>query len=756
MLAANADLRPLTLRLKEEFTPRYKNPLCRRNNPMTDRNNTFIQAGPTPSFEPSPDLLQAAENPMTPPSQLAQLSSSPVKRVRSLVALNPNTPLPSLLELWEEFPLASLQNPVLDIQTTLTAKLFHELIPITVQVKLYAALMSAGRIREMEDLLPAKLRKEWFHKHHHTSAKPVMVAFGFDEYVDDEPPKIETFNLTGTHICADPSKEVRLSAIRALEFVFLTPFSISPILEERIEVARRLRAVFKREPNSIEERLRETLALDPAPEVRSVIASDRCISPKIHLMLSNDASKEVRRNLAQLHYYSSESCMSGWESLAEQETEIVRILARNTSLPQILRLKLTSHADQAVRNAAWQHVDFYQLDTQGALRERLATLFASGDAEQELCVIAANVKFSRGTNFNDDLAFGLSAGSIHVTRTLALNSTLPDSLRISLLSHPDFQTARNAFSKGYSKELLHAAHRSPDPDIRALLARKQGPIASRLRKSLAKDESVEVRKAVADHIRWSLHHHNGVNIQSCLAALVRDSEPSVRVLVAPDHRLTRSDFTLLCSDPSPEVRLTLLKTRRTEFHGHLGLLTESNWRIRNCAAKEALDADLARKQSGKFTSKYAVDRVIANDSSATNRAIAAQHNNTSVTVLSRLLSDPSHLVRIAFLKRKPIQTQNQFSNWVRLAFPPLKIPIIELTDHRNPIFRAILAQYPKAGIRRLKRLADDPSWFVRASVALNPKVPAFLLAGILEKADAHIRDFLVSRLAKSNRRPLTP
>jgi hypothetical protein len=720
---------------------------------MTDRNNTSRQYEPAPSAEPAPDLLKAAEDPMTAPLELAQFSTSPVEKVRFLVALNPNTPLPSLLELWGEFPLAALQNPILDVQTALTAKPFHQLIPLTVQVKLYVALMSAGRIEEMENLLPTKLRKEWFCKRHYSSAEPVHVGYGFYEYLDEAPRQIEPFNFTGMYVCADPSKEVRLSAIRAIEPIFLIPFSTSPILEERIEVAKRLRGVSRRETDSIEERLRDALALDLAPEVRSVIASDACISPKIHLMLSNDPCKEVRRQLAQLCYHSSGSCIQGWESLAEQETEIVRILARNTSLPQTLRLKLTSHTDQAVRNAAWEQVDFHHRETQGALWDRLATLLASGDAEQELCVLARNVARPRGTAFPDTVASTLATLSPQVTRTLALNPTLSDSLRLSLMGHPDLGTAINAFSKGDANEFLHAAHGHADSKMREKLAGRKGPIASRLRKSLAKDESVEVRKAVAEHIRWSLRHHDGVNIQSCLATLVRDSDPSIRALVAPDHRLTCSDFDLLCSDPSPEVRLILLKTRRTEFHGHLGLLTESNGKIRNSAAREALDADLARKQSGTFKSKYAVDRVIANDSMAANRAIAAQHENTSVTVLNRLLRDPSHLVRKALLKRIPIKTQTQFSKWIKLTCPSLKIPITRLTDDPNPVLRSILAQYPKAGIRRLTRFASDPSWFVRACVALNPNTPAFLLSGILEKADEHVRDFLGSHLAKSNRLP---
>lgn len=691
-------------------------------------------------------LLQAAGDPMTPPSDLADLATSPYAQVRSGVAKNPNTPLQTLHQLWLEFPLSSLENAALDIQTILTAKAFHELIPVPVQLKLYQSLMEAERIEEIDGLLPVEQRANWF-------AEQRTFASNFNRINHD-------LTGIGTYLPQDPSPRVRLVAIGTLDCRFLLPFSKSAILKERMAVAERILAFKppKEHPQipSFEEQLIETLAQDPDEKVRAVVAQAKAISPEAHLRLSQDASQRVRELLAKLESRNLTKQLAGWENLASQETEIARNVARNPCCPQSLRLKLTSHSDQTVRSAAWTKIQFDNPSIEGALTERLKTLFESLNAEEELCVLASYPSIAKYPALPETVASILATKSPAVTRALAANLTISDSLRIQLLSHPDPETAFRALLHGDSDPVLKAALPHPESRMRALLASKKGRLATRLRKVLAKDESTEVRGAVARHVVLALRHYNGADIQACLTTLAHDSAPNIRAIVAPDHRLSRADFKFLCSDPSSEVRLTLLKSRSTEFHGHLGLLKESALNVRKVAAEEALYADSDRKRYRVFIKRYAVDRVIARDSKATIRAIAAKYEGTSPEVLRRLLTDPSASVRIALLKREPIKTEPQFAAWAKLACPELTGRIIELTDHENPIFRAILARYPKAGIVRLTHFAKDPSWFVQACVSLNPNAPAALINVVLENADPHIRDFLASKLRESIRRTISP
>ena len=68
-----------------------------------------------------PELAIQASDPLTNPQTLANLAKTH-PNLGGLLAANPNTPMPLLLELWMTHPLALIENPVLAFQALSSGK----------------------------------------------------------------------------------------------------------------------------------------------------------------------------------------------------------------------------------------------------------------------------------------------------------------------------------------------------------------------------------------------------------------------------------------------------------------------------------------------------------------------------------------------------------------------------------------------------------------------------------------------------------
>lgn len=68
-----------------------------------------------PTMNETDKQLQSAQNPNTPPEELATLATHPSLSVRHAVTQNPNTPKETLYKLAADFPDAFLQNPALPL-----------------------------------------------------------------------------------------------------------------------------------------------------------------------------------------------------------------------------------------------------------------------------------------------------------------------------------------------------------------------------------------------------------------------------------------------------------------------------------------------------------------------------------------------------------------------------------------------------------------------------------------------------------------
>lgn len=72
-------------------------------------------------------LLKEALNENTPPQRLAELANSEDKTIRRTIAVNPNTPVTILKELFKDFPLEIFENPVLSLLLLENPDFFYEL-----------------------------------------------------------------------------------------------------------------------------------------------------------------------------------------------------------------------------------------------------------------------------------------------------------------------------------------------------------------------------------------------------------------------------------------------------------------------------------------------------------------------------------------------------------------------------------------------------------------------------------------------------
>jgi hypothetical protein len=145
-----------------------------------------------------------------------------------------------------------------------------------------------------------------------------------------------------------------------------------------------------------------------------------------------------------------------------------------------------------------------------------------------------------------------------------------------------------------------------------------------------------------------------------------------------------------------------------------------------------------------------LDEKVASDPSPKVRQVAAFSSATSLKVLEKLLQDESPEVQQALVKREAPRTLNSLSHWLANTGNQTKSNTSwDLTSSQNPYRRAMVAGVYRAGKKRLRKLAADKCWYVRAMTAKNGhEIELNLLAKLVEDPHPIVREQARKRLPK--------
>ncbi len=662
-----------------------------------------------------------SSDPTTPIELLTSLANVAAPGVSWNVAVNPNTPELVLHRLWmEQHPLAALENPILAYRTLSTGKRLCELLPITVKLAIYAALRNKGGHEELESYLPETDRSMWLangHQYHREQLRQLPET---------------VFDSACSFLVTDSSTRVRTDMLDRLPEKYLELFLEDPEGSIRLELAKEIPSSWNYSSQIGDDRWKhivDKLSTDPEEEVRKVVAGCAVLTAIAHLKLAQDASATVRQTLAS-NGQGRSLPEQGWRLLMQDGTGACLLIAQNKGCHESVRLDLTTHPDSAVRVEAWSHLDFEKVILTGKLQEKLEALFGDPTQVNERLAVASN------RTLTDLVIQRLLQCEDEVTRKLATNTRMKEDDLTALLQSADVQTAVNAMEQASTDPLLDAGARHRFAAVRALVADKRGNHASRLRLQLATDPSWMVRKHVLSCMMNRLQHYRGEKISEIIALLSRDPLAKIRARVVSDYRVPRKELMRLLKDPSVRVRLAMLKYRGSDPIGHLGLLDHKRSGIRVAAAKLIL----SRSCDG---SVVMADK-IASDPCFQVRKVAADSTYTPDRVLQKLIKDGAREVQLAMLARRLPTTQRGLKEWTGKCKTN---PLTFLAASSNPYRRALVSGIYRAGKRRLRKLAADPCWYVRAKTAANGQdLEPHVLAKLAEDPHPLVRQKALARI----------
>jgi hypothetical protein len=640
------------------------------------------------------EILRLASDPTTAPETLAQLAESSGAAVCYQIAINPNTPELLLRKLWVSHPLAALENPILAYRALTTTNRFHELLPGEVKLALYEALSRENRYDEVELHLPEEDRLNWLRYKNDTEDAKRLPS--------------DLMDSIHRYLAIDPSVNVRKAMLDRLPARKLHLFATDPDIELRELLAENMQNHSRHEDTSGKfDTSIDILCRDPAESVRAIVAASTPLTAFAHETLANDSSFAVRKILASEGYCQNPSEV-GWWALVSGGDSLCLSVARNRACPESVRLDLTGHPDAEVRAEAWAKFNFSTSILADKLSEKLDALFGDPFLEDDRSVLAGN------PSINPSIISRLMGCSATITRILASNVGLDEEDRAALLQNEDSQTAANAVELTDSPKLMRIGSKHESPEVRAAVAGRVGPCATKLRFTLATDPSLEVREAVYSYLTGRVESFTGTNIITTLRILSRDPIAKMRAAIVSDCRLNSRDMTRMGQDPSVRVRLEVLKRESWCPTSHYSLLDHKSEKVRYLAAKLLLESwgqgSLREKPRSGF------DCMAASDVSARIRQVAAESGYTSVDLLRKLISDKAPEVQRSLVERRLPRTKTELDHWIGTR---VVRPLKWLEAHRNPYCRAVAVSSRMVGKRRLMRMESDPCWFVRAILAKN-------------------------------------
>ena len=700
-------------------------------------------AGPAPVTGPDPHA--AAADPSTPPPTLAALANRQDPRILAALARNPNTPDPALMRLWMADPLALLENPILEYRLLMNGQPLYDWLPLKLQLALYGALIETNPAA-IESLLPFERRKEWaFPLVNMYSSRGLSSSQKLQRNQSSRNRKF--CERAFASMAREPDATLRRSFALQVPEPFLAAFAHDVCNKVRGALVSRLMRWGYAHRDQFD-RVCDLLAVDSCDQIRWELAPVSRLTPAAFHRLAQDPHPRVRQNLADSLQTHPHIDVGSWILLAASGVRAAEHVASNTSAPECVRTRLASHRRGRVRRAALAHLPVAivaQTPEFCAIWKRL--LAAQPRRAAEMKAIAGNRSMPR-------MLVREMLDAVHdpeISRIAALNPNLLDTDRIALLQSPDPQTqlaaADPVLMQPHSR-VVAAACAHANPAIRIVAAWIPGSPGSIARKKLVNDPDPKVRKAVFGYLRSErIRVRSGSGITSLLARLANDPFPEIRALVAADPRVHDEVLQQLASDPSPEVRLVVFETQAERAPVKRALAEEPDERVRAAAASFVMDHQQWSRQPGTPGALIRPDMTIARDPSPLVRSTVADHSNASPEALGMLVEDDDPSVLDALCERNFPVGRGAFHRWLRTLPFHRQRSLNAVAASANPFKRAVVARYALSGKRRREQLAQDPCWYVRLMVAMNPLCCEAILGSLLADSHPRVRSCASSRIA---------
>ena len=607
-----------------------------------------------------PELALQASDPLTNPQTLANLAKTH-PTLGGLLAANPNTPMPVLLELWMTHPLALIENPVLAFQALSSGKTFAELIPLRVKFALYGAIRQADRLEDLEIYLPDEVRCKWI------------------DLINRQ-----DLALIEAWLASDSIPAIRLYIAKIIPLALLQAQANDPSIEVRLVLASRARNCLL--PTT--EPIIDQLAADPDPTVRTILAEGTALTSTAHELLSRDPLFLIKKILAQTAQSKNNLAESGWRNLYQAEVSLRNALSKNPSCHSAVLLDLALHEDLKIRAQAWERINLHYPPLQESIHQQVENVLVGAQFKKIRWAIAKN------PTVRSPIVERLITTGQGVSLVLTRNIHLQRYGRASLLNHPRKKVVLSAakYLSGTSWKLVHLAIRHPNPIVRAFIADQEGREPAKLRPLLAQDIDESVRMTVAKFIlrrRWETGVYGGAHPleEQSLQILAEDSSQAIRlylanheatpssvietlansssidVLLAIAHQLgTKESLARLSLHPSEKVRLAAVANRRVTSEILSRLVNDSSPKVRRAVASNSstsidslisLTSDSVLKVRLAVGANYYITALVLNhlvkDSSEKVRLAVASHSSTAEGSLLTLASDTALAVRLAVI-----------------------------------------------------------------------------------------------------------
>ena len=690
-----------------------------------------------------PELALQASDPLTNPQTLANLAKTH-PTLGGLLAANPNTPMPLLLELWMTHPLALIENPVLAFQALSSGKTFAELIPLRVKFALYGAIRQADRLEDLEIYLPDEVRCKWI------------------DLINRQ-----DLALIEAWLASDSIPAIRLYIAKTIPLALLQAQANDPSIEVRLVLASRARNCLL--PTT--EPIIDQLAADPDPTVRTTLAEGTALTSTAHELLSRDPLFLIKKILAQTAQSKNNLAESGWRNLYQAEVSLRNALSKNPSCHPAVLFDLALHEDLKIRVQAWERINLHYPPLQESIHQQVENVLVGAQFKKIRWAIAKN------PTVRSPIVERLITTGQGVAMALTRNIHLQRYGRASLLNHPRKKVVLSAakYLSGTSWKLVHLAIRHPNPIVRAFIADQEGREPAKLRPLLAQDIDESVRMTVAKFIlrrRRETGVYGGAHPleEQSLQILAEDSSQAIRlylanheatpssvietlansssidVLLAIAHQLgTKESLARLALHPSEKVRLAAVANLSVTSEILSSLVNDSSPKVRRAVASNSstsidslisLTSDSVLKVRLAVVANYYITALVlnhlVNDSSEKVRLAVASHSSTAEGSLLTLASDTALTIRLAVIANH--HTTARILN--------------HLAKDSSVKVRLAVASHRSTAKGSLLTLASDAALAVRLAVIANHHTTAAIFDHLANDPSTELRIRLAEHKAE--------
>jgi len=611
--------------------------------------------------------LDFARSPKTSPAELAKLAEQNNRELHKAIARNPNTPENILQSLWELWPEAILENPIVDIWELTQSIPLHKKLSLDALWHWYHYFITTKQYAKINAYIPENIR------YHYPNG----------------------FKTLEYWLTEDPSSDVRSKVARTT-----------------------------RKPE-----VQAILARDKDDSVRISLASNYHLSPYCHRILATDKLESVQfetaNNINVIDEYDS-----GYGILVSSDFRSVRLAtAANPKVGyEYLSKYLVKDECHKVRVQAAKH-EYIGIDLHRKLQKTNDVPILQALAANRIVDISFLERLANSRNPRLRAAAAANSytpGYLQIKLYRDERSIVRENfIGLHRCGNKFFEAATKegdrdlkcqlAEMSGRTKEQLVALAKDPDVHVRRAvssrlkLGRFQHYTATNiiLVDLLSKDRDQSIRKAMVTDHRLSRNRLN---------EMAHDKNATVRREVAKHYNTGTIGLTLLLKD----------KVFRVRFQAALNVLRKCwSWGQHN-AVLPLMDV----KHLGSCLSRIEKLLLIAaKDPNEKIRRLVSSHKWTPAKVLASMIYDSDKTVQKQLSARSEfprdamirLAQQNEGRSLFQFSLTLSGKVLARLAKSRNEFTRAMAARNYRTPIAALRQLASDKSTFVKLKLTQNPK-----------------------------------